>query len=138
MTTSLLTDEMRSFLEETRFAVLATINHDGTPQQSAIWYELQGDHILMNTRHGRVKERNLRRDPRASLCFEDGYRYLTLYGTVTLIDYQGIAQPDIERLATRYNGPEEAQQQMRELFSKQERVTIHFRIERVYGEGFSA
>jgi PPOX class probable F420-dependent enzyme len=126
-----LSDTVRAFLAEKRFPVMATINPDGTPQQSAVWYELQGDEIMMNTRRGRVKDRNLRRDPRVSLCFEDGYRYLTLRGTVTLIDDQDIAQADIKRLATRYHGPEIAEQQMRDQFSKEPRVTIRLCVEHV-------
>jgi PPOX class probable F420-dependent enzyme len=118
-------------LAEKRFPVMATINADGTPQQSAVWYELQGDEIMMNTRRGRVKDRNLRRDPRVSLCFEDEYRYLALRGTVTLIDDQDIAQADIKRLATRYHGSEIAEQQVRDQFSKEPRVTIKMRIEHV-------
>ena len=75
-----LQDNVRAFLNERRFAVLATINADGTSQQTVIWYDLHGDEILMNTRAGRVKDANLRRDARASLCVPDGYRYVTLEG----------------------------------------------------------
>jgi PPOX class probable F420-dependent enzyme len=131
-----LSDQLRRFLEEPRFAVLATINTDSTPQQSAVWYELQGDEIMMNTRRGRVKDRNLRRDPRCSICLEDEYRYLTIRGSVMLVDDQSVAQPDIKRLATRYHGPEKAEQQMRDQFSREERVTIRLKIEQVIGYGF--
>ena len=79
-----LSDKARAFLAETRFAVLATINPNGTPQLTTMWYELQGDEIMMNTRVGRAKEQNLRRDPRISICVEDGYRYVTLSGTARL------------------------------------------------------
>ncbi|MBV9280429.1 MAG: PPOX class F420-dependent oxidoreductase [Chloroflexi bacterium] len=132
-----LSPELRSFLEERRFAVLATINRDGTPQQSTVWYELQEDEIMMNTRRGRVKDRNLRRDPRASLCLEDEYRYLTLRGTATLIDDQGVAQEDIRRLATRYDGPDSAERQMREQFSKEPRVTIRLRLQAAVSYGLT-
>ena len=126
-----LSDKARIFLKEKRFAVLGTINSDSTPQLSAMWYELDGDEILMNTKVGRVKERNLRRDPRISICIEDGYNYLTLVGTARLIDDQAIAQADIKRLATRYHNPEKAERMMRDTFSKQQRVTICMTIERV-------
>jgi PPOX class probable F420-dependent enzyme len=96
-----------------------------------MWYELDGDEILMNTKVGRVKERNLRRDPRISICIEDGYNYLTLAGTAQLIDDQMRAQADIKRLATRYHNPEKAERMMRDTFSKQQRVTIRMTIERV-------
>jgi PPOX class probable F420-dependent enzyme len=126
-----LSTKARAFLQEKRFAVLGTINLDSTPQLSAMWYELDGDEILMNTKVGRVKERNLRRDPRISICIEDGYNYLTLSGTAQLIDDQATAQADIKRLATRYHNPTKAEQMMRATFSKQQRVTIRMTIERV-------
>ena len=126
-----LSAKARTFLQEKRFAVLATINPDSTPQLSAMWYELDGDEILMNTKVARVKERNLRRDPRISICIEDGYHYLTLAGTAQLIDDQEIAQADIKRLATRYHNPAKAEQMMRDQFSKEQRVTIRMPIERV-------
>ncbi len=126
-----LSDKARAFLQEKRFAVLGTINPDSTPQLSVMWYELDGDEILMNTKVGRVKERNLRRDPRISICIEDGYNYLTLTGTAQLIDDQTRAQADIKRLATRYHNPAKAERMMRDTFSKQQRVTICMTIERV-------
>ena len=126
-----LTPDARAFLSELRFAALATINKDGTPQQSTMWYELDGDTILMNTAVGRVKYRNLARDPRASICVVDGYRWVTISGTVELNDEQTIAQADIKRLAIRYHGPEKGEKQARESFSKQQRVTIRLKMERI-------
>jgi PPOX class probable F420-dependent enzyme len=133
---SRLGPDVVSFLQEKRFAVLATINRNGSTQQSSMWYELQQDEILMNTKRGRVKDRNLRRDPRASVCIEDGYRYVTLRGWVALNADPAVAQPDIKRLSTRYHGPERAEEQMRDTFSKEERVTVRLRIERVKVYGF--
>ena len=131
-----LSPSIRDHLAQRLFPVLATINPNGTPQQSVIWYELDGDKILMNTKRDRRKDKNLRRDPRASLCFVDGYRYITLLGEVELEAGQGVAQADIRRLATRYNGPDKAQQQMDSQFSKEERVTIHFTIRAVQASGY--
>jgi PPOX class probable F420-dependent enzyme len=90
-----LSPKARAFLQERRFAVLGTINRDGTPQLSTMWYLLEGDTIMMNTKVGRVKERNMRRDPRISLCFEEGYNYVTVSGKVEFIDDQQTAQADI-------------------------------------------
>ena len=130
-----LADNIRDFLNERRFAVAATINEDGTPQQTVVWYELQGDRIMMNTRAGRLKERNLKRDPRISLCIEDEYTYLFLKGRVELDYDQERAQAGIKALAVRYDGEEEAERQARDLYSKQERVNIYMSIEEVGGEG---
>jgi PPOX class probable F420-dependent enzyme len=126
-----LSPEARAFLSEVRFATLATINKDGMPQQTVMWYDLDGDSILMNTAVGRLKHRNLLRDARVSVCVVDGYRWVTLTGQVEMIDDQTVAQADIHRLATLYNGLEKAERQMRESFSKQQRVTLRLKVDKV-------
>ncbi|HET8852640.1 MAG TPA: pyridoxamine 5'-phosphate oxidase family protein, partial [Ktedonobacteraceae bacterium] len=89
------------------------------------------DTIVMNTKVGRTKERNMRRDPRISVCFEEGYDYLTVSGTVEMIDDPEIAQHDIYRLAVRYAGEEAARRQLEEQFSKEIRVTLRLKCERI-------
>lgn len=131
-----LTDAVRAFLQEKRFAVLATINPDGSPQQTIMWYELQGDEILMNTRDGRVKSGNFRRDPRASICVEDGYRGVTIQGTARLVEDPQTAQADIRRLAVLNHGPEEGNAMADSSFAKQRRITIRLPIEHVIPHGF--
>lgn len=126
-----LDEKIRVFLEARRFAVLATINPDGMPQQSTMWYYVDGDEIVMNTRRGRIKERNLARDPRLSFCVEDGYEYVTLTGTATLIYDQDTAQADIRRMAIMNHGEERGEAQAQRLFSQQERVTIRMQVDKV-------
>lgn len=98
-----IADNECRFLAEQRFAVLATINADGAPQQTVMWYLLDGDEVVINTAAGRVKDANLRRDPRVSVCIEDGYTYVTLSGQARLVEDQPTAQADIRRLASRYH-----------------------------------
>ncbi|HUG16132.1 MAG TPA: PPOX class F420-dependent oxidoreductase [Thermomicrobiales bacterium] len=98
-----LTDGARRFLDERRFAVLATINADGSPQQTVMWFQLRGDSIMMNTAAGRLKALNVRRDPRVSICVEDEYRYVSIAGRVVVIDDHDTTQADIYSLARRYN-----------------------------------
>ncbi|MDQ5825788.1 MAG: PPOX class F420-dependent oxidoreductase [Chloroflexota bacterium] len=124
-------DNVREFLKQRRFAVLATINKDGTPQLSVMWYELQADRIMMNTATGRVKEKNLKADPRISICVEDEYHYVTLTGRAELDYDHERSQADIKALAVRYDGEEKAERMMRNTFSKQDRVTINMTIENV-------
>jgi PPOX class probable F420-dependent enzyme len=127
-----LSEKARAYLRELRFAVLATINQDGTPQLSTMWYLLEEDGtITMNTKVGRAKERNMRRDPRISICIEDGYNFLTINGTVEMIDDPEIAQHDIYRLAARYYGEEKSRRQMHEKFSKEKRVSLHLKPEHI-------
>lgn len=125
------------FLNERRFAVFATIREDGTPHLSTMWYRIDGDTVLMNTRRHRVKDRNLRRDNRASICVEDGERYVTIDGRIEIDDDQTVAQADIKALAERYDGPERAEEISRDTFSKQQRVTLRLSIDRLDLHGFA-
>jgi PPOX class probable F420-dependent enzyme len=129
-------DDVRAFLEEERFGVLGTVNADGRPQQTVMWYELRGDVIVMNTKRGRKKDRNLLRDPRASLCVEDGFRYVTLDGTIETIEDQATAQADIAALARRYHDAAKAEEMTRDLFEPQERVSLLLHVDRVDVHGF--
>ncbi len=130
-TAMVLEENVRKFLEQRRFAVLATINRDGTPQLSVMWYQLQADRIMMNTAASRVKEKNIKADPRISICIEDEYDYVTLTGRAELDYDHERSQADIRALAARYDGEEVAERLMRNTFSKQKRVTIYMTLEHV-------
>ena len=97
-----LSEQARTLLEGQHFAVLATLNEDGSLHQSVMWYMLEKyndvDIILMNTKRGRVKERNMRHNPHVSVCIEDEYSYVTVSGTVELIDDHDIAQSTISQV----------------------------------------
>jgi PPOX class probable F420-dependent enzyme len=142
----MLTTEMRAFLEAPRFAVLATSFPDGRIQQSVVWYALRdvpdqsgaGDQIILNTARGRVKDRNLRANPRLSLCWEDGYTFLTIEGTaVEIIDDQEIALEDIFALARRYHPEYDDDEIDRRYanFRREQRVTIVVSIDNVIAHG---
>ena len=121
-----LTPELRAWIAAVppRYPVLATIRDDGLPRLSVVWAILEPDDaVLMNTRYDRAKARDLARDPRASLCFEDGYQYVTLEGRVATRPDPDLI--DIGRLRAHYGDDKD--------FSPQrgERVTLLLTIERV-------
>ena len=123
-----MSDELRAWLTSTlRFPVLAVITPDGAPSQSVMWFDLDPDDpdtILMNTRIGRAKERYLRRDPRVSLCFEEGLTWVALKGRIEIDDDRERSLADIQALARRYrDDPGE--------FDGQQRATIRMRVEKV-------
>lgn len=132
----ILTPAMRDFLAETHFAVMTTINKDGSPQLTVMWYELQGNEIMLNTKQGRQKVYNIRRNPRVGFIVEAGYRYLALYGKVTLIEDQALAQEDVRRLAIRYLGEVEGEARVLAEYQKEARITIRMQIEQISALGF--
>jgi PPOX class probable F420-dependent enzyme len=122
-----LTPEVRAFLAERRFAVVASIREDGLPHQTVMWYELRGDAVLLNEGAARARSKHLHRDPRLSLCVEDGDRYVTLSGPCELqSDDQEAALDDITALASRYMGAEG--EKLRAFFAQEVRETIVMRI----------
>ena len=68
-------DTAREFLRAHHRAVLATSRADGRPQLSPILCAVdEKGQVLISTRETAIKTRNLRRDPRASLCvINDGF-----------------------------------------------------------------
>jgi len=91
-------------LQQPIFANLATIMPDGGPQVTPVWFDYDGTHIIINSAKGRVKDRNMRRDPKVAVCIMDPknpYRYLEVRGKVVEITEEG-ADAHIDKQAKRY------------------------------------
>ena len=132
-----VTAAQRTFLAEKRFAVVGTMNPDGSPHLAVMWYLLDGDDIVVNSAQGRIKDRNLAADPRMSVLVEDGYRWIRIDGRAKIEHDQAIARADIRRLAARYyEDDRKVEEAMNNNFSKQHRITYRLPIRRVAGEGF--
>ena len=50
---------------------LATTMVDGSPQVTPVWGNFENSHILINTAEGRLKHRNIMRDPRVAVSVVD-------------------------------------------------------------------
>ena len=46
---------------------IATIMKDGSPQLSPVWADYNDGHVLVNTAEGRIKHKNVLRDPRVAI-----------------------------------------------------------------------
>jgi PPOX class probable F420-dependent enzyme len=89
------------------YGQLVTLNPDGSPQATVLWVDADEDHVLVNTAEGRVKDRNLRRDPRAAVSVvKDGdwYRWLSVTGRVADRVSGSAAEEHIDGLSRRYDG----------------------------------
>jgi len=127
---------VRAFLDEPRFAVLGTLNEDGSAHLTVIWYGRRDEEPIVNTTAPRKKAANIGRDPRVSLLVGESDRYVRLDGTARIIATGDAALRDIHDLAVRYDGETAAEKQTREVWSKQERVTYAITVRRVYRYGF--
>jgi PPOX class probable F420-dependent enzyme len=88
------------------FAHLATLMRDGSPQVTPVWVDYDGKYVRVNSALGRVKDKNMRRDPRVSLAIQDSdnpYRYVEIRGKVVEITQNG-ADDHINKLSQKYLG----------------------------------
>jgi PPOX class probable F420-dependent enzyme len=100
-----LSEATLALLDGKNYAVLATVNPDGSPQTSVVWVGRDGGDLLFSTVAGRVKHRNMSRDPRVSVTVidsSDAENYVELRGRVSIT-------PDVGRrvdteLSWKYDG----------------------------------
>jgi PPOX class probable F420-dependent enzyme len=133
----LIREEVRAFLEQPHFAVMGTINASGTPQLTVMWYALLPgqDVVVLNATRGLLKERNLRRDPRMSLCIEDGMRYVTLEGRAELVQDRAQQEREVnELIAPRYIGQRLGSQRW-QVIQGSDRVGIRMHLDKVHARG---
>lgn len=125
---------VRAFLEEPRFAVLATINPNGSPHTALVWYLIDDDGIVINSAEGRRWPSNLRRDPRISIAVHDGHDWVSIRGVVEVIEDQAQSQADIAAMAYRYDSREDAERSITNQFTRQQRVSFRLRPSAVHVE----
>ncbi len=106
-------DEALAFLAEgTRTGKLATIRKDGSPNVAPIWFVVDGDTLVFNTRHESARAGHLRRNPKVSQAVdmeEPPYAYVSVQATAEVTD----DLDDVKRYATmiggRYMGEDKAE-----------------------------
>ncbi len=102
--TGKIPDQFLDLIEAPAFANLATVMKDGSPHVTPVWFDFDGECIRINTAKGRVKDRNMRDNPRVALSIMDPknpYRYIEIRGRVAEITEAG-ADEHIDHLARKY------------------------------------
>ncbi len=113
MARKMTSEEYQDFLlASIRTATLATVRPDGRPHAAPIWYGLDGETFVFLTGEGTVKGKNMKREPRVSLCIDDErppYHFVIVEGVATL----AADDPDLllwaTRLGGRYMGEDQAE-----------------------------
>ena len=99
---------VKELLEQPNYAVVSTLNRDGSIHDTVVWISAEGDRVAVNSAVGRLWPTNLQRDPRvAVLVFESGnpYHFVEIRGTATGTT-EG-ADEHINALAKKYIGQDE-------------------------------
>ncbi len=128
---TVFTAEVRAFLDVPRVATLATINPDGTPLLTPLWYARDGNDLWIVVGPDSPKARNIRRDPRVTLVVLDndqGYTYVTVRGRARLESGEDGARP--REMAVRYLGEERGERFAARDYIREE-VVCRVTVERV-------
>ncbi|OEV08411.1 oxidoreductase [Streptomyces nanshensis] len=115
-----ITEDVRERLTAAAVWFVATTSPDGSPHVSPMWVGVDGDTPWFNTSVGRVKERNLRHDPRVCLSHHaDPFDRVQIHARVAHFVEGAQAERDLDRLAHKYLGTPFAW-----LVPGEERVTV--------------
>ena len=114
-----------AFLEERPTATLGTVARDGSPQASVVWYLWDDGEFVISTIDATAKWRNLRRDPRASICVEDPEtgEMVVAYGTAKLQN-QHVRARTRDIVDKYYDNPADTDAHMDRIFATDDRVLI--------------
>ena len=104
-----LNDATLKLVDGRNYAVVGTVNADGSPHTSVVWISRDDGDLIFTTLEGRVKHRNMLRDPRVSISVIDSAdpeNYIELRGRASIT-------PDVGRrvdtqLSWKYDGRDPA------------------------------
>lgn len=103
--TELTTDDL-ALLHGGNYAQFVTLYADGLPHVTPVWVDATETHLLVNTAAGRVKDRNVLRDPRVAVAlmrFDDPHSWLSVSGVVEARVTGEEAESHIDALSRRYD-----------------------------------
>ena len=101
-----INSKAEQLLEDPNLVFIATIMKDGSPQLSPVWVDYDDGYILVNTAEGRIKHKNVLRDPRVAISVVSNDNPLdmtTIRGNVVEIipDYEYL---HADKLTKKYMG----------------------------------
>jgi len=130
--------QIDEFLQGSRHAVVSTLRRDGTAQLSPVWYLYEGGLVYIFVPVDSVKHRNLRRDPRISLCIDGGFpdfRAVMIYGKAEIVEDvdDGFERLRFQCMRRYYDNDEETQAYLTELNASRPSAMIVVRPQKVVG-----
>ena len=87
---AMLTEKQARLFTDRNWGVIATVREDGSAHATPVWIDYDGEHVLVNSAHGRTKVKNIERDPRATVTVlpADNQQagYVMVSGPATIVE----------------------------------------------------
>ena len=127
-----LPQSVKRILEDKAYGHVITFNASGKPQVTMVWVDVDGDEVVFNTAEGRLKPKNLRRDPRVVVSVQDRndpQSYMVFHGNATISEAG--ADAHIDKLAKRFLGADKYP------FRRpgEKRLIVRVKVDRIGGYG---
>jgi len=127
-----LPQSVKKIMQDKAYGHVVTFNADGKPQVTMVWVDVDGDEVLFNTADGRLKPRNLRRDPRVIISVQDRndpQSYMVFHGKASVTEAG--ADDHIDKLAKRFLGADKYP------FRRpgEKRLVVRVKVDRIGGYG---
>ena len=127
-----LPQSVKRILQDKAYGHVITFNVTGKPQVTMVWMDVEGDEVLFNTAEGRLKPRNLRRDPRTIISVQDRndpQSHMVFHGTASVTELG--ADEHIDKLAKRFLGVDKYP------FRRpgEKRLVVRVKVDRIGGYG---
>ncbi|HUF94762.1 MAG TPA: TIGR03667 family PPOX class F420-dependent oxidoreductase [Acidimicrobiia bacterium] len=129
----MLNDRVKARLEQEMVIWMTTVRSDGQPQTSVVWFLLEGDEILVYSKDGTIRNRNVVENPKVSLNLDGNGRggaVITIEGT-SRIDSEAPEPKDHSAYIEKYQSLIEANGWTPEVFGGDYPVPIRTTIDRV-------
>ncbi|MEK7371184.1 MAG: PPOX class F420-dependent oxidoreductase [candidate division NC10 bacterium] len=127
-----LPQSVKKILQDKAYGHVVTFNAEGKPQPTMVWMDVEGDEVLFNTAEGRLKPKNLRRDPRVIISVQDRndpQSYMVFHGRASVTESG--ADEQIDTLAQRFLGVDKYP------FRRpgEKRLVVRVKVDRIGGYG---
>lgn len=103
----MLENDVKKLAQGANFGTITTLMPDGSPSTHVMWVDADDQYVLINTETGRMKYRNVKRDPRVVVTVwdtDDPYRYAEVRGIVADEVRGPEARAHIDALSQKYKG----------------------------------
>jgi PPOX class probable F420-dependent enzyme len=127
-----LPQSVKKIMQDKAYGHVVTFNADGKPQVTMVWMDAEGDEVLFNTADGRLKPKNLRRDPRVIIAVQDRndpQSHMVFHAKATVTEAG--ADDHIDKMAKRFLGADKYP------FRRpgEKRLIVRVKVDRIGGYG---
>jgi PPOX class probable F420-dependent enzyme len=142
-----LTEQEQAFVEQHASAAMITLRADGSPHAVRVGVGLVDGKVWSSGTKGRARTAHLRRDPRSTLFVFDGWRWLAMDSTVTILEGPGAAEMStrlFQAMQRRldpgpgpgkllWEGTERSLEEFQRIMVEEQRLIYQFEVLRTYG-----